>query len=302
MRRPRASTEVNCKMKIFLNKQFRKSLSNIPKNRIKIKEVNDTTQILIAGNSLEILNYFRAGSIDLIITDPQYNRGLPYGIAKDRMKKEDYYDWCRNWLAKCAKVLSQKGSFYLISYPENNARLLSFIEDELKLKFKRWITWHYPTNIGHSKRNYTRAQRSILFFVKSDKYIFNKQYIIQQYKNPTVTKIKERIQKGSKGRGSYDLLRFLDLIELSRGMIDVMDINLLKNTAKDRFTGKHPCQLPLELLRIFVKVSSNKGAILLDPFAGTFTLSAVAAELGRHSIGIEINPDYVKLGLRRLRK
>jgi len=42
--------------------------------------------------------------------------------------------------------------------------------------------------------------------------------------------------------------------------------------------------------------------VLLDPFAGTFTLSAVAKELNRNSIGIEINPNYVKLGLRRLKK
>ena len=283
-------------------KRFRKILAHLPESGSKIKEINGTNHAFVTGDSLKILDYFPEGCIDLIITDPQYNRGLKYGATKDRMKKEKYYEWCKRWLEKCGRVLSQRGSFYLISYPENNARLLPFIEDKLKLKFKRWITWHYPTNIGHSKRNYTRAQRSILFFVKSDKYVFNKQHIIQQYKNPTVTKIKKRIMNGHKGRGSYDLLRFLDLIELSKGTIDIIDINLLKNTAKDRFTGQHPCQLPLTLLSIFAKVSSNKGAILLDPFAGTFTLSAVAAELGRHSIGIEINPKYVKLGLRRLKK
>lgn len=205
-------------------------------------------------------------------------------------------------MKETSRILSKKGSFYLISYPEINARLLSYIEDDLKLKFRRWITWHYPTNIGHSKKNFTRSQRSIMFFTKTNSYTFNRENIIQHYKNPEVKKIKERIKNGSKGRTSYDLLRFLDLIELSKGMIDVLDINLLKNVSKDRFNKKHPCQLPLKLLRIFVKVSSNKNDLTLDPFAGTFTLSAVAKELNRNSIGIEINPDYVKLGLERLRK
>ena len=91
--------------------------------------------------------------------------------------------------------------------------------------------------------------------------------------------MKERIKNGSKGRASYDLLRFLDLIELSKGTLDVLDINLLKNVSKDRFNKKHPCQLPLELLRILVKVSSNENYLLLDSFAGTFTLSTVAEEL-----------------------
>lgn len=97
------------------------------------------------------------------------------------------------------------------------------------------------------------------------------------------------------------MLIFLDLIEFSKGPLDVLDINLLKNVSKDRFNKKHPCQLPLELLRILVKVSSNKNDVILDPFAGTFTLSAVAKELDRNSIGVEINPDYINLGLERLK-
>jgi len=278
-------------------------VSKIPKNIMKMVKKNNTFHILIRGDSLKILKKLPNNSIDLIITDPPYNIGLNYGLYyKDRKNRSIYFEECKMWLKECARILSNTGSFYLISYPEINARLLPFIEDELKLKFRRWITWHYPTNIGHSKKNFTRSQRSILFFTKTNDYTFNRQNIIQRYKNPEVKKIKERLENGSKGRASYDLLRFLDLIELSKGMIDVLDINLLKNVSKDRFNKKHPCQLPLALLRILVKVSSNEGDITLDPFAGTFTLSAVAAELKRNSIGIEINPNYIKLGLERLRK
>lgn len=278
-------------------------ISKVPKNNVKIIKKNNTSHLLVNGDSIEILHFFPSNSIDLIITDPPYNVNLDYGpYFKDRKRKDEYIEWCKVWLSECARILSENGSFYIISYPEINARLLPFIEDDLKLKFRRWITWHYPTNIGHSKKNFTRSQRSILFFTKTDNYTFNRQNIIQHYKNPNVTKIRVRLEKGSKGRTSYDLLRFLDIIEISKGMIDVLDINLLKNVCKDRFNKKHPCQLPLTLLRILVKVSSNKGDILLDPFAGTFTLSAVAKELNRNSIGIEINPNYVRLGLRRLRK
>lgn len=270
---------------------------------------NGTKHELIRGNCLEEMKNFSDEFVDLIITDPPYNVNLNYGkYYKDNKKKEEYYEWCKSWLSECERILNPEGSFYLISYPEVNARLLPFIEDELKLRFKRWITWHYPTNIGHSKKNFTKSQRSILFFTKTDNYIFNRQNILQHYKNPEVKKVKERIKNGSKGRTSYDLLRFLDLIELNKGMSDVLDIDLVKNVSKDRIGSlknghkyHHPCQLPLELLKILVKVSSNKNNTLLDPFAGTFTLSAVAAELKRNSIGIEINPNYVKLGLKRLK-
>ena len=271
---------------------------------LKINEVNGKTKHLLINNSSDkVLPKILDNSIDLIITDPPYNRGLDYGpYYNDNLPWDIYYQRNEIWLTEVARILKNTGSFYLISYPEINARLLPFIEDELKLKFRRWITWHYPTNIGHSKHNFTRSQRSILFFTKSDKYTFNRSEILQHYKNPEVKKIKEKIQNGAKGRAAYDLLRFLDIIEMNKGMIDVLDINLLKNVSKERFNKKHPCQLPLGLLKVLTKSSSNKGDLILDPFAGTFSLSAVAEELGRKSIGIEINPKYVNLGLKRFEK
>ena len=63
---------------------------------------------------------------------------------------------------------------------------------------------------------------------------------------------------------------------------------------------EHPSQKPEALLERIIKVSSNEGDIILDPFSGTFTTSAVAKKLNRKSIGIEIEEEYVKTGLRRL--
>ena len=62
----------------------------------------------------------------------------------------------------------------------------------------------------------------------------------------------------------------------------------------------HPTQKPITLLERIVKASSNKGDIVLDPFSGTFTTPYVAKSLGRRSMGIEIDEEYVKIGLCRL--
>ena len=62
----------------------------------------------------------------------------------------------------------------------------------------------------------------------------------------------------------------------------------------------HPTQKPVALLERVIKASSNEGDIVLDPFSGTFTTSFVAMQLKRKSIGIEIQEEYVKIGLRRL--
>ena len=62
----------------------------------------------------------------------------------------------------------------------------------------------------------------------------------------------------------------------------------------------HPTQKPEALLERIIKASSNVGDVVLDPFAGSFSTGAVAKRLGRKFIGIDINPEYIEIGLRRL--
>ena len=261
-----------------------------------------TKHKLIIGNCLEILPKLKNESIDLIITDPPYNIGLKYRTYKDRMKKEKYLEWCKKWLIECARILKKKGSLYLINYPENNAYLIPFLDKILV--FKRWLTWHYPTNCGHSKKNFTRSQRSILFYSKTKNNIFFRNRILQSYKNPDVKKVKDRIKRGKKGRAAYDVLKLMDIYEIQKGKLDVFEFNIVKNVSK---YGKnkildHPCVLPKDLIKIFIKASSRKGDVVLDPFGGTSTISVAAKELGRNSISIDIDPKYVEIGKERLRR
>jgi len=61
----------------------------------------------------------------------------------------------------------------------------------------------------------------------------------------------------------------------------------------------HPTQKPEALMERIIKASSNPGDVVLDPFSGSFTTSAVASRLGRYSIGIDVNEEYFEMGLRR---
>ena len=60
-----------------------------------------------------------------------------------------------------------------------------------------------------------------------------------------------------------------------------------------------PSQKPESLLERIIKASSNQGEIVLDPFGGSFSTGAVATRLGRKTIGIELNSEYYKIGIRR---
>jgi len=235
---------------------------------------------LIIGDCLEIMPKMPSQSIDLIITDPPFNIGKDYGVYDDKKGFDEYIEWCKKWLTECIRLLKEDGSLYLFNYPENNAYILPFLKE--KMVFRRWMTWHYPTNTGHSKYNFTRSQHSILFCTKSEKPKFNRDAVAEPYKNPTDKRILERLSNGSKGRAPYDVFQF----------------NLVKNVSRDKTS--HPCQIPVLLLKIFIKASSNEGDWVFDPFAGSFSTCATAKELNRNSIGIDINPEYVKIGERRL--
>ncbi len=66
--------------------------------------------------------------------------------------------------------------------------------------------------------------------------------------------------------------------------------------------GDHPAPFPEALARDHIRSWSNEGDLILDPFAGSFTSCKMARELGRHSIGIEINEAYCQIGVNRLRQ
>jgi DNA modification methylase len=70
-------------------------------------------------------------------------------------------------------------------------------------------------------------------------------------------------------------------------------------TFKER-TGWHPCQMPESLLKRIIAVSSNPGDCVLDPFSGSGTTAATAAQLGRNYVGVEISKSYVEKAKKRL--
>ncbi|MBU2616968.1 MAG: site-specific DNA-methyltransferase [Nanoarchaeota archaeon] len=250
--------------------------------RVYYREKKMSEHKIICGDCVKELKNLKDESVDLIVTDPPFNIGKKYNSYADRRSKEDYLEWCKSWLKECVRVLKDGGALYLFNYPENNAYLMPFLDEHLT--FKRWMTWHYPTNTGMSPTNFTRTQHSILFYIKGDRpNVFNKEDIAEPYKNPTDKRIKALIESGKKGRTPYDVFHF----------------NLVKNVSKDK--TKHPCQIPVSLIEIFVKASSDEGDLVLDPFGGSFSTAHACKKLNRNSLNIELDPEYCEIGKQRLK-
>ena len=238
-------------------------------------------------------------SVNLIVTDPPFNIGKKYDSPfKDSIEKTKYIDWCKEWLTECIRILKPKGSLYLFNYPENNAYLLPFLDEQNSMLFKNWITWHYHVNTGNSPYKFTRTQHSILFYSKSKEpadIVFNKNEVIQPYKNPTDKRIQKRMKEGHMGTVHYDVFS-----EDEDDGADYIKMNIVKNVSKDK--TEHIAQLPVGLIDKFVRASSNPGDIVFDPFLGSGTVAVSAMQNKRKFVGFEISPVYAKVAEERVKK
>lgn len=246
---------------------------------------DDNTRIY-HGSAIEVLNSIPDGTVDLIFADPPYNIGKTFGSFKDVWPSdEEYASWCHAWLEQCINKLSPTGSLYFMT--STQAMPLIDVWMRSKMTILSRIVWHYDSSGVQAKKFYGSMFEPILFSVKNPKnYTFNSSDIeveartgsvrkLMDYRKATPTPYKTTKIPGNAWYMARVRYRMPEYEE-------------------------HPSQKPEALLERIIKASSNVGDMVLDPFAGTFTTGAVAKRLGRRTIGIELNEDYVKIGLRRL--
>jgi len=229
---------------------------------------------------LDGLRQLPHNSVDMVFADPPYNIGVNYGgTSLDR--HEAYFDWCSEWFKAIERILRLGGALYVMHYPEYCAYWLPRLR-AIRLTFQRWITWHYHSNVGQSPNNWTRSHRAILYCIKGHTpKTFNGLADPQPYQNPTDKRIQRNLKKRP-GVVPYD----------------VWEYDLVKNVSQQK--EPTPNQLPEVLLRRIILTSSNEGDLVVDPFVGSGTTTAVAKQEKRQYIGFDINADYVEIAKRRL--
>jgi site-specific DNA-methyltransferase (adenine-specific) len=156
-----------------------------------------------------------------------------------------------------------------------------------KMKILSRIVWYYDSSGVQAKKYYGSLYEPILFCVKdTNNYCFNSQDILVEAKTGAKRKL-------------IDYRKAVPTVYNSKKVPgNVWEFPRVRYRM-DEYEN-HPSQKPIALLERIVKASSNEGDTVLDPFSGTFTTSYVCKSLKRKSIGIEINPDYFQIGLRRV--
>lgn len=251
-----------------------------------INNVRNEKSMVILGDCLEILKNMRSESVDLIFTDPPYNINKDFGNNIDKWaSKEAYVNWCYIWLDECMRILKPSGTMYFMTATQHMSYLDVYMSEKYNVLSR--IIWSYDSSGVQSKKIYGSLYEPILMVTKSEtsKYVFNYQDILVEAKTGAQRKL---IDYRKNPPQPYNTEKVPGNVwEFSRVRFKMAEYE------------NHPTQKPEALLERIIKASSNVGDTILDPFAGSFTTSAVAVKLGRNAIGIDLNEEFFEIGIRR---
>jgi site-specific DNA-methyltransferase (adenine-specific) len=239
------------------------------------------------GDVLEVLkNNIDDNSVDLVFVDPPYNIGKDFNGLKDKWKNdEDYLNWCYQWIDLLLAKLKKTGSLYIMTSTQFMPYFDIYLRKKIEILSRN--VWSYDSSGVQAKKFYGSMYEPILFCVKDKKkYTFNSKDILVEAKTGAKRKL---IDYRKNPPQPYNTQKVPG---------NVWDFPRVRYRMSEY--ENHPTQKPIALLERIIKASTNEKDIVLDPFSGTFTTSYVAKTLNRKSIGIEINEEYSKIGIRRV--
>ena len=239
----------------------------------------DRAFTLLHGDCFKLLPQFDF-KFDVIFADPPYflsNDGISFQAGK--IVSVNKGDWDKggtpehirefnlHWISLCREKLKDNGAIW-ISGTYHNIFAVANALSELDFKILNVITWaktNPPPNI--SCRYFTYSTEFIIWARKS-------------YKRPH--------------HFNYEMMKHLNG---GKQMTDVWRLPAIAPWEKS--CGKHPTQKPLALLARIILASTNPGAWILDPFAGSSTTGIAANLLERRFLGIEREQEYIELSRNR---
>ncbi|HGL6370546.1 TPA: adenine-specific DNA-methyltransferase [Citrobacter koseri] len=245
----------------------------------------DESKKIIHGDALSELKKLPPESADLIFADPPYNIGKNFDGLVESWDEETFLARLFECIDECHRVLKKHGTMYIMNSTEN----MPYLDLKCRKLFdiKSRIIWSYDSSGVQAKKYFGSMYEPILMMVKDAKnYTFNRDDILVETKTGAKRAL---IDYRKNPPQPYNTQK------VPGNVWDFPRVRYLMDEYEN-----HPTQKPRALLSRIILASSNPGDTVLDPFAGSFTTGAVAVETGRKFVGIEINDEYVKMGIRRL--
>jgi len=258
---------------------------------------------VIHGDTFDNLNKFTSNKFDLIITSPPYNVGKKY---ETKQSIEKYLEQQEKVISELVRVTSDKGSIcWQIGNYVKKGEIYPLdiyyyqIFKKYKLKLRNRIIWYFGHGL-HALNRFSGRYETILWFTKSDKYIFNLDDVRVPSKYPGKRHFKGP-NKGKpsgnpKGKNPSDIWEIVNRDWEN----ELWNIPNVKSNHPEK--TKHPCQYPIELVERCILALTDKGSWVLDPYAGVGSTIIAAIKNNRNVIGIEKENEYVGITKERVEK
>lgn len=226
---------------------------------------------------------------DLVVTSPPYNIGKEY---ENQMPLDEYVAWQKRILEKIYLRLKPSGSicWQVGNYVDNGSIVpLDFefapIFKQLGMQLRNRIIWRFGHGL-HSKKRFSGRYEVVLWYTKTDDYVFN----LDDVRIPAKYPGKRSFKGPNKGQLSGN--------PLGKNPEDVWDIPNVKGNHVEKTI--HPCQFPVGLIERLVLALTNEGELVFDPFCGVASTGVAALLHKRNFWGCEVIKEYIETGRERL--
>lgn len=266
--------------------------------------MKEISQNIILGDCAEALKNLEDNSIDLIFTSPPYadQRKTTYGgISADK-----YVEWFLPISSELLRVLNPKGTFVLnikekVSNGERHTYVMEMI---IAMRKQGWLwteefIWHKKNSFpGKWPNRFRDSWERLLQFNKAKDFNMYQDEVRVPIGDWAKDRLKNLSDTDKKRDNAKNGSGFGKNVSNWVGKELVYPTNVL-HLATECQNKNHSAAFPNELPEWFMKLFTKEGDRVLDPFAGSGTTLFVAQKMQRHSIGIEILPEYYEMILKQ---
>ena len=251
-------------------------------------------------DNLEYCKKLKDGSVKLVLTSPPYNIGKIY---EDKIDFDEYINSFEPLVKELVRVLASDGSIcWQVGNYINDGEVYPLdiffytLFKKYGLKLRNRIIWRNSGSLQCKKR-LTGAYETIMWFTKSDDYIFNLDNIRIPSKYPGKKK-NGKFTNNVKGKNPTDFWEItVEKIKEDWESL-VWDIPSIK--ARHREETFHPCQFPISLVERCVLALTNEDDVVFDPYAGVASTIIGAFKNNRIGVGCELAEAYYVRGMERI--
>lgn len=257
---------------------------------------------MVLGDTYKTLKSFDDQKFDLVITSPPYNVGKEY---ETKQSIEKYLEQQEGVIEELVRVTSDRGSicWQVGNYVDKGEifPLDIFYYQIFKkhgLKLRNRIIWHFGHGL-HASNRFSGRYETILWFTKTNDYIFNLDDVRVPAKYPGKRHFKGpkkgELSGNPKGKNPSDIWEII----INDWEKELWNIPNVKSNHPEK--TEHPCQYPVELVERCILALTDKDSWVLDPYAGVGSTMLASIKNDRSAIGIEKEKKYVDIAKQRIK-